>query len=301
MGAKGQPPGMGTSTVPQVPEYHQPGTNYQPNTDNIMHSTTKLASFMALRANGWSLARIGKELRISKTTLWDWDQKNRNQIHMLKHLQMEKIQEQYLPTYEEELQQIASQLARIEQALGQRDMEQLSTEFLMQMSLQLRAKLGKMREQVPLRPIQLDVPLEPLPFTGCVTRQDADGFIKEFRQDTETLHDEPAPATTQLAADRDSNGAQSPAPANGKTNGHQPLADIQPKGNGRPRRHRHPRPEQSARCHPSPSSNQNRTFPNENPRGVKNGALILNNFQTPKPNGRSVLPDEKITEPNPVS
>ena len=50
-----------------------------------MHDTSKIGSFMALRANGWSLAKISKELNVSKSTLWEWDNKNQNEIHLLKH------------------------------------------------------------------------------------------------------------------------------------------------------------------------------------------------------------------------
>ena len=85
-----------------------------------MHSPTKLGSFMALRANGWSLAKISKQLDISKSTLWEWDNKHQSEIHFLKHLQIEKLQEEYLPTYEEELQQTAALLGRVQHGLGQR-------------------------------------------------------------------------------------------------------------------------------------------------------------------------------------
>jgi len=39
-----------------------------------------------------------------------------------------------------------------------------------------------MRDQLPLRNVPADVPVEPLGFTGCVTRQNADAFTKEFTE-----------------------------------------------------------------------------------------------------------------------
>jgi hypothetical protein len=147
-----------------------------------MHDTSKTGSFMALRANGWSLAKISKELNISKSTLWEWDNKQQNEIHLLKHLQLEKLQERYLPTYEEELSKLRSYLDRLELALENQDFSKMGPEYVLQMALQLRARLGKMREQVPLRNVPFNQPLTPLPFTGCVSRQGAYEFRKEFSE-----------------------------------------------------------------------------------------------------------------------
>ena len=38
---------------------------------------------MALRANGWSLAKISKHLNIPKTTRFRWEEKNADAIHLL--------------------------------------------------------------------------------------------------------------------------------------------------------------------------------------------------------------------------
>lgn len=145
-----------------------------------MHDESKLTSFMALRGNGWSLARISRELNVPKSTLWHWDNSKQDEIHLLKHYQLERLQDQFLPSYEEELSQLRAYLMRIETALADHDFARMSPQFLLHMSLQLRGRLGKMRQEVPLRNVPFNTPLQPLPYTGCVTRQDATDFRREY-------------------------------------------------------------------------------------------------------------------------
>jgi len=133
-----------------------------------MYPSTKIGQFMTLRANGWSLDKIAKQINVSKSTLWGWDVKHQNEVHLLKHMQLERVQEQYLPSYEDELKSVSTQLNRIEEALAKHDLSTMTPAFLMQMSLQYRDRLSKMRHQAPLRTVQMG-PVEPLPVTGCVT------------------------------------------------------------------------------------------------------------------------------------
>ena len=133
-----------------------------------MYPSTKIGQFMTLRANGWSLDKIAKQINVSKSTLWGWDVKHQNEVHLLKHMQLERVQEQYLPSYEDELKSVSTQLNRIEEALARHDLSTMTPAFLMQMSLQYRDRLSKMRHQAPLRTVQMG-PIEPLPVTGCVT------------------------------------------------------------------------------------------------------------------------------------
>src|SRR5262245_10549495 len=184
--------GQNMKTQTQTPESNQPGASKEARTRPI----DKIGVFLALRANGWSLSRIARELRISKATAWDWDNRNQNQIHLLKHLQLEKLQEKYLTTYEEELQQLTTYLAKVEKALQRHEFLFSSPEFLLQMALQLRARLCQIRERVPLQPIAFNSPLEPLHFSGCITRQSAAEFQREFLEGTEpTSESSPSPAS----------------------------------------------------------------------------------------------------------
>src|SRR6266404_3871293 len=120
-----------------------------------MHPTEQQTTFVLLRANGWSLGKISDKLGIPKSTIFHWDCERRAEIHLIKCMQVEKLQEKYAPTYEEELQQLASYLARVEQALQQHSFEHMRPEFLLQTAIHLRARLNKLRTDVPVNaPIQ---------------------------------------------------------------------------------------------------------------------------------------------------
>jgi hypothetical protein len=191
-----------------------------------MHPTSKIGSFMALRANGWSLDKIAKHINVSKGTLWSWDVKHQAEIHLLKHMQLERVQEQYLPSYEEELKGLALQLTRVEEALAKQDLATMGPSFLMQTSLQIRDRLSKMRQQTPLRTVQYG-PVEPLPVTGCVTRDEAYPWIKgdpaieaaeAVTLDAEIAKDKPAvtPVTPAPAPSDAANGNRHHNDSNGE-------------------------------------------------------------------------------------
>ena len=137
-----------------------------------MRTQKELDQFIVLRSNGWSLAKISKHLNIPKTTLFRWEHSNADTIHLLKYVQLEKLQEQYVPSYEEQLKDTHEHLAKIQAVLKKRDYSFMSSEFLLQMNFQLQNRLDKIRQQVPLSPPQFDNPIEPLPPIGCVTKDE---------------------------------------------------------------------------------------------------------------------------------
>ena len=249
-----------------------------------MHDQSKIAAFMALRANGWSLAKISKELNVSKATLWSWDHKHENEIHVLKHLQLERLQEKFLPSYEEELAQLRSYLERIESALEKQDFTTMTPEFLLQMSLQLRARLAKMREQVPLRTIRPNTPLEDIPVTGCISRQNAHDFRAEFSTGEHNPEDEPSntPDTNNVAAPPESGADPVPGspPAPGAGVGASPTpSSASHNGNGKPHLNGNGKPHSEFASVSADSRLRNRTFPNENTRGPQSPLLKTNDLQ----------------------
>ena len=228
-----------------------------------MRTQKELSKFIVLRSNGWSLAKISKHLNIPKTTLFRWEEKNADTIHLLKYIQLEKIQERYVPSYEEQLKDTHEHLQRIQAALKEQDYRRMSPEFLLQMNFQLQTRLDKIRQQVPLRTPQVGVPLEALPPIGCVTKDDHFPGEGDSSDPDPNVEGEP------------------PTPVHANGNAH-------PNGNGHG----------PIRVHPCSSvveiKNQNGTFRNENPRGVQNGPLQINDFQQPKRNDRSVLEKELL-------
>ena len=250
-----------------------------------MRTQKELSQFIVLRSNGWSLAKISKHLNIPKTTLFRWEEKNADTIHLLKYIQLEKIQERYVPSYEEQLKDTHEHLQRIQAALKEQDYRRMSPEFLLQMNFQLQTRLDKIRQQVPLRTPQVGVPLEALPPIGCVTKDDH--FPREGDSSDPDPNVEGEPATPvaprKSAADHAGNA---PSTDHGRlaTNG-----NAHPNGNGHQRSNNSLCELRDSVVNPVP---QNGTFRNENPPGVQNGPLQINNFQQPKRNDRSVLEKE---------
>ena len=128
-------------------------------------------AFLHLRANGWSLRSISTKLGVPKSTLFNWesDVVTRRTITVLKSLQLEKLQERYIPSFEEELQKLSNTLARVERALEKQDFEAMRPEFLLRTSLQLRSRLNNLRSDIqPTR--TLDEGELPIPLPGCISR-----------------------------------------------------------------------------------------------------------------------------------
>jgi hypothetical protein len=260
-----------------------------------MRTQKELSQFVVLRSNGWSLAKISKHLNIPKTALFRWEGKNAETIHLLKYVQLEKIQEQYVPSYEEQLKDTHEHLARIQAALKQQDYTKMSPEFLLQMNFQLQTRLDKIRQQVPLRTPQIGVPLQALPPIGCVTKDDNFPREGDFSDPDPNVEGEPPiepaaeesrehvvppaalPTSTdngQLTTDRQrKNPIIHPSinpglNGNGHTNGN---GHAHTNGNGKP----HPNGSRNGSIRTDPclsvveNENPNGTFRNENPRGSK--------------------------------
>jgi hypothetical protein len=268
-----------------------------------MHPTTKIGSFMTLRANGWSLDKIAKKINVSKSTLWAWDVKHQNEIHLLKHMQLERVQEQYLPSYEEELKSVSNQLARVDQALAEHNLAAMGPAFLMQMSLQLRDRLSKMRQQAPLRTVQYG-PIEPLPVTGCVTKDDdypwvaGDPAIEAAEDAAEAAEAtgaaEPALAQSNTPPSR-SEPSATPGSKNPRANG-APHLNGHSNGNGKPHLNGHSDGHRASKA--------DRIVP---AAGVPDASALLTRESTLEPSRQnqsppclrvSVVPSENKTEQN---
>jgi hypothetical protein len=141
-----------------------------------MHPTDPKNAFLLLRGNGWSFGSISKKLGIPKSTLFNWesDFSTRRAIDVMKSLQLEKLQERYIPSFEEELQQLSSCLFRVERALEKQDYDAMRPEFRLRTSLQLRSRLNKLRsDSQPTRTLDRGE-LLPNPLPGCISRSPTD-------------------------------------------------------------------------------------------------------------------------------
>jgi len=129
--------------------------------------------FIVLRANGWSFRSISSKLGVPKSTLFNWeaDTATKRAIHVIKSIHIERLQEQYLPSFEEELQKLSTCLARIEHALEKHDFDSMRPEFLLRTSLQLRARLQKLRIHADPSDT-LDHGPSPAMNCGCISRSE---------------------------------------------------------------------------------------------------------------------------------
>src|SRR3954463_8482846 len=110
-----------------------------------MHSTEPRTAFLVMRANGWSLGRISQRIGVPRSTLFYWEREKRETIHAMKCLQIEKLQEKNIPSFEEELQHMSASLTRIESALEKHDYQKMRPEALLYASMQLRARFHRFR------------------------------------------------------------------------------------------------------------------------------------------------------------
>src|SRR5438552_3417326 len=175
-----------------------------------MHPTEPKDAFLHLRANGWSLRSIAEQLRIPKSTLFDWeaDPPTRRLINVLKSMRIEKLQEKFIPSFEDELQKTSSLLDRVESALGVQDFFSMRPEFLLRMSVQLRTRLQKLRCDVhPVETLRnLEPPSNPRP--GCISRSETIADSGERRC-----------SLSPIAGEGQGEGASSPSPLNGERAG----------------------------------------------------------------------------------
>lgn len=220
-----------------------------------MHDSPKLTAFIALRANGWSLASISLEIDVPKSTLWDWDTKHRDQVLRLKQFQLEKFQEYFIPTYEEELKRLRAHLDRLEDALEDVDFHNINPGYLLQLALQVRARLASLRRQTTPRQTEPSAPIQSLETAGRVTYRWEDQFTDEELADALAYNPDLAPPP-------EASSESAPAPQNPVAASCQNAADPQ---------------------------NQNRTNPDETPRGVENKSLSIKHLQKPPENSRPVL------------
>ena len=194
-----------------------------------MHPTEPKNAFLLMRANGWSLRSISQQLGIPKSTLFDWESEppTRRTINVLKSLQVERLQEQYIPSFEEELQKLSNLLSRIESALSRQDFDDMRPEFLLRTSLQVRSRLNKLRSDIQPTHTLNNGELPSVPLPGCISRSETIGDSGDSRCPLSPIGGEGQSEGTQHSGDDDSTLApfsqeptcSSPSPLNGERAG----------------------------------------------------------------------------------
>src|SRR5881628_2082812 len=86
--------------------------------------------FIELRAKGISFDEIAKQLDISKAGAWKWERRFKPQIHQLRALELEAIQQRVMAGYEQEFTYLAEELKRVQTELRDRVYGYVNTEQL---------------------------------------------------------------------------------------------------------------------------------------------------------------------------
>ncbi|MHC4171718.1 MAG: helix-turn-helix domain-containing protein [Planctomycetota bacterium] len=95
----------------------------------------KKSQFVQLRAKGLSYAKIAKELKVSTSTLTNWNQELQEEIAQAKAMELEALQEEYFILKEGRIKLLGDQLKAIQEEIGGRDLSKVSTERLMDLQL----------------------------------------------------------------------------------------------------------------------------------------------------------------------
>ena len=86
-----------------------------------MHSTDTNGKFLELRAKGWSLARIATQIGVSKRTLVNWQHQHRQELRLLRAVELEALQEKILASHKAQLTRLAGRLEAVEIELRQKN------------------------------------------------------------------------------------------------------------------------------------------------------------------------------------
>ena len=107
--------------------------------------------FVQLRARGWSLRKIARRLRVSRSTLSDWQADLEEEIASLKAIELEALFEAYYISKESRIRLLGEQLKRVRVELNKRDLTDVPTDTLMAMLLKLSEALQE--EHTEARPL----------------------------------------------------------------------------------------------------------------------------------------------------
>jgi hypothetical protein len=114
--------------------------------------------FVCLRAEGWSFARIARELNISKPTLINWSRKFQFDIQNQRAINIEALQEKWLSSREARVEALGNQLHQVETELAKRDLTTLSTHHLFTLAESLRRQIKR-----ETGPIEFTTPVSEIP------------------------------------------------------------------------------------------------------------------------------------------
>lgn len=125
---------MQTVTINDIDAQEDNLVDGENETDDLGKEEQK-SRFIHLRAKGLSYAKIAKELKVSTSTLSNWNQELLEEIAQAKAMELEALQEEYFMLKEGRIRLIGGQLKTIQEEINGRDLSKVSTEKLMELQL----------------------------------------------------------------------------------------------------------------------------------------------------------------------
>ena len=110
-----------------------------------MYSDKTKAKFIVLRSEGLSIARIAKQLNISRPTLVKWNEQYHFAIKSFRAVELEALQHSILEKHQEDLAHLAKQQKAIAKELSKRKLDDVPTEKLFRIDSLLRDEIQKTR------------------------------------------------------------------------------------------------------------------------------------------------------------
>ena len=131
---------MQTVTIDDTDTEEGNAIDVENETDDLGKEEQK-SRFIHLRAKGYSYARIAKELKVSTSTLTNWNQELQEHIAQAKATELEALQEEYFMLKEGRIKLLGGQLKTIQEEISGRDLSKVSTERLMELQLRYFGEL----------------------------------------------------------------------------------------------------------------------------------------------------------------
>jgi orotate phosphoribosyltransferase-like protein len=97
--------------------------------------------FITLRAKGFSLEKIAKELNKCRQTLSNWNSELEEEISNAKAIELESLFEECFLTKEHRVKNISNLLSTVSNELAKRDFQDVATEKLVEMKMKLTDQL----------------------------------------------------------------------------------------------------------------------------------------------------------------
>ena len=145
--------------------------------------------FIELRAEGYSFAKIAEKLHTAKSTLQEWDRQFSAEIAERRDEREEEIYHLYGLSREARLQRMGDMLNRINAALEEKDLSEMSADRLLAMKLQYERALKEDYKEPPTTVLPLFDEVSILSATRTLLDAQQHGDIdpRNAKQQLETL------------------------------------------------------------------------------------------------------------------